>query len=147
MQKTKKPVLEESVFFGYDALKPSFRRGKTVKVDEIAIILEDIRGKFDLVLEGHEALKSYMDRPYEALDRKIDKNTFLIGALNDKIDNVRTELCGEIQEVRSELGGKIDGSPPIWLPTGKTRKPTGPLTGCGKIPRGRMAAPETKRLR
>jgi len=109
MQKTKKPVLEESVFFGYDALKPSFRRGETVKVDEIAIILEDIRGKFDLVLEGHEALKSYMDRPYEALDRKIDKNTFLIGALNDKIDNVRTELCGEIQEVRSELGGKIDG--------------------------------------
>jgi len=92
----KKAVLEVRNFFGYDAFKPPLRRGETLKVDEIAIILEDIRGKVGLVLECQKSLLNGMDRCCDALGRKIDKNTFLLSALNDKIDNVRTELCGKI---------------------------------------------------
>ncbi len=60
--------------------------------DHLEILLEDIRSKFDLVLEGHESLNRKIDNRFDELDRKIDHNSFLIGALNQKIDAVASDL-------------------------------------------------------
>ncbi len=72
--------------------------------NQFEILLEDIQGKFDLVLEGHEALrKEILDARAEsnekhdltavqitALVKKIDDET---GKLNQKIDAIIVDLA------------------------------------------------------
>jgi len=88
--------------------------------DHLEVLLEDIRGKFDLVLEGHDVLRkeirdshqelseriSFVDFKVEALNKKIDG---VHDALNQKIDSVHDELNNKIDGVRDELNQKIDG--------------------------------------
>ena len=71
-------------------------------------ILQDIRGKFDLVLEGHDALHKGIRDTREELCEKINLVDFKVGVLNQKIDGVRDELNQQIDGVRNELGQKID---------------------------------------
>jgi len=63
-----------------------------VEKDHLEILLEDIRGKFDLVLEGHDALRQEIREARQSSDDKQDQTAFLLKALNDKIDRVATEL-------------------------------------------------------
>lgn len=63
-------------------------------------MLEDIRGKFDLVLEGHEALHKRIDIVHQKLDEKIDLNTFKLEA---KIDGVESRLSQKIDAVAADL--------------------------------------------
>jgi hypothetical protein len=58
--------------------------------DNLEILLEDIRGKFDLVLEGHSVLNKRIDD----LDHKLD----------DRFDL----MCFKMQAGHENLGGKID---------------------------------------
>jgi hypothetical protein len=58
----------------------------------LEIILEDIQSKFELVLEGHDALHKKIDTVYQDLGEKIEMNSFKIDALNQKIDNVAADL-------------------------------------------------------
>jgi len=74
----------------------------------VEILLEDIRGKFDLVLEGHDVLRHEIQRTREELNDKIDLNTVKIEALNDKIDSVDQRLGDKIDSVDQRLGDKID---------------------------------------
>ncbi len=60
--------------------------------DHLEILLEDIRSKFDLVLEGHAALDRKIDARFNELNEKVEHNTFVIGVLNDKIDAVASDL-------------------------------------------------------
>ena len=76
--------------------------------DNLEILLEDIRGKFDLVLEGHDALHKEIRNAREELCEKINLVDFKVGVLNQKIDGVRDELNQQIDGVRNELGQKID---------------------------------------
>jgi len=82
------------------------------------VILEDINGKFDLVLEGHATLghmihehraetrqdkrelQALIKTSHDSLDEKIDATA---QHLDDKIDGVRDELKGDIRDVRDEL--------------------------------------------
>ena len=50
--------------------------------DHLEILLEDISGKFSLVLEGNSAIRSEMQEMYDNLNEKIEHSTFLI---NNKI--------------------------------------------------------------
>ena len=79
-----------------------------MKKDNLEIMLEDIRGKFDLVLEGHDALHKEIRDTREELCEKINLVDFKVGVLNQKIDGVRDELGQQIDGVRNELGQKID---------------------------------------
>jgi len=63
-----------------------------VEKDHLEILLEDIRGKFDLVLEGHDALRQEIREARQSSDDKHGQTAFLLQALNDKIDRVATEL-------------------------------------------------------
>ena len=60
--------------------------------DNLEMLLEDIRGKFDLVLEGHSSLHKRIDKAEQNLDDKISLVDFKVGVLNQKIDGVRDEL-------------------------------------------------------
>ena len=61
--------------------------------DHPGILLEDIKGKFDLVIEGHDALNRKIDTESDELKEEIGHNSFLIRTLNDKIDAVGIGRC------------------------------------------------------
>jgi len=77
--------------------------------DHLEILLEDIRGKFDLVLEGHDALHKEIRDTREELCEKINLVDFKVETLNQKIDGVRDGLNQKIHGVRDDLSQKIDG--------------------------------------
>ena len=76
--------------------------------DHLEILLEDIRGKFDLVLEGHDVLHKEIRDTREELCEKIDLVDFKVGALDRKIDGVETSLNRKIDAVETSLNRKID---------------------------------------
>jgi archaellum component FlaC len=71
--------------------------------DHLEILLEDIQGKFDLVLEGHDALRKEIRDTREELCEKINSVDFKVETLNQKIDGVRDELGQKIDSVASDL--------------------------------------------
>ncbi|MFZ3114439.1 MAG: hypothetical protein WA133_08820 [Syntrophales bacterium] len=71
--------------------------------DNLEILLEDIRGKFELVLEGHDALHKAIVDTREKLCEKIDLLDFKVGALNQKIDAVDARLSKKIDAVAADL--------------------------------------------
>jgi len=76
--------------------------------DHLEILLEDIQGKFDLVLEGHDVLRKEIRDTREELCEKINSVDFKVETLNQKIDGVRDDLNQKIDGVRDTLGQKID---------------------------------------
>jgi sigma54-dependent transcription regulator len=76
--------------------------------DHLEILLEDIRGKFDLVLEGHDALHKEIRDTREELCEKINLVDFKVGALNRKIEDVEARLNHKIEDVEASLSQKID---------------------------------------
>jgi len=80
----------------------------SMEKDHLEILLEDIRGKFDLVLEGHDTLRQEIQDTREELGEKINLVDFKVETLNQKIDGVRDDLNQKIDGVRDELGQKID---------------------------------------
>ena len=69
----------------------------------LEILLEDIRGKFDLVLEGHSSLLMRIDKAEQNLNDKISLVDFKVEVLNQKIDGVRDELGQKIDAVAADL--------------------------------------------
>ena len=76
--------------------------------DNLEILLEDIRGKFDLVLEGQEVLRKEIRDTREELCEKIKFVDFKIEVLNQKIDGIHDKLAQKINSVEARLSGKID---------------------------------------
>ena len=71
--------------------------------DHLEILLEDIREKFDLVLEGHGALREEIRNTREELSEKISAVDFKVEILNQKVDGVRDELGKKIDAVAADL--------------------------------------------
>ncbi len=76
--------------------------------EHFEILLEHIENKMQLVLEGHVALDRKFDSRFEELNEKIEHNSFLIGVLNKKIDDVDAKLGQKIDDVDAKLSNKID---------------------------------------
>ncbi len=79
-----------------------------MKKDHLEIILEDIRGKFDLVLEGHDVLRKEIRDTRQELKEDISVVNLKVEALNQKIDSVDEKLTTKINEVETKLTDKID---------------------------------------
>ena len=60
--------------------------------DHLEILLEDISGKFTLVLEGHSAIRSEMQKMHDKLNEKIDHTAFLINVVNQKVDKLEVKV-------------------------------------------------------
>ncbi|MRR06784.1 MAG: hypothetical protein EG828_07550 [Deltaproteobacteria bacterium] len=69
--------------------------------DHLEILLEDIRSKFDLVLEGHAALDKKIDIRFDELNEKIEHNSFKIDTLNKKIDGVAADLTAHRKDTEA----------------------------------------------
>jgi outer membrane murein-binding lipoprotein Lpp len=74
-----------------------------VEKDNMEILLEDIRGKFEIVLEGQAALDKKIDSRFDQLNQKIDLVDFKVGVLNQKIDDVDARLGQKIDAVAADL--------------------------------------------
>lgn len=71
--------------------------------EHFEVLLEDIKGKFDLVLEGHDAIRQEIIRTRDELNEKIETNSFLIKAVNNKIDETEARLTKKIDGVAADL--------------------------------------------
>lgn len=71
--------------------------------DHLEIILEDIKGKFDLVLEGHDAIRKEFNGRFDEMNEKVEMNSMMIQALNKKIDTVDAKLSKKIDAVATDL--------------------------------------------
>jgi vacuolar-type H+-ATPase subunit I/STV1 len=67
------------------------------------MILEDINDKFDLLLEGHEGLRSEIRDLGRKTDERFDLVDFKIDTLNKKIDGVEEKLTKKIDAVAVDL--------------------------------------------
>ncbi len=71
-----------------------------MKKEHLEVLLEDIRSKFDLVLEGHEVLSDEIRDSRVELSTKHEHTVFLIEAMNKKIDSVAAELAAHRKDTR-----------------------------------------------
>jgi len=76
-----------------------------MKKDHLEILLEDIRGKFDLVLEGHDTLRKEIRDSREELGEKINLVDFKVGTLNQKIDAVAADLAAHRADTEGHRTG------------------------------------------
>ena len=76
--------------------------------DHLEILLEDIQSKFELVLEGHDSLRTEIRGARDESNEKHEHTAFLIKALNDKIDAGDAKLDKKIDDVEGRLTKKID---------------------------------------
>ncbi len=72
------------------------------------VILEDINGKFDLVLEGHATLE-HMIHEHRAETRQ-DKRELqaLIQTSHDSLDAKINKVSAELKETREDLSARIE---------------------------------------
>ena len=77
--------------------------------EHLEIILEDIRGKFELVLEGHEVLRKEIQDTRQELGEKISLVDFKVDALSERVNCVESNLNQKIDSVEARLIRKIDG--------------------------------------
>lgn len=76
--------------------------------EHLEVLLEDISGKFALVLEGHEVLRHEIRATRTELKKDIELCNFKIETLNAKIDAVDEKLSKKIDAVDEKLSRKID---------------------------------------
>jgi hypothetical protein len=69
--------------------------------DHLEILLEDIRSKFELVLEGHDALRSEIRELGRKSDERFDLVDFKIDTLNKKIDAVAVDLSAHRKDTEA----------------------------------------------
>ena len=72
-----------------------------MKKDHLEILLEDIRGKVDLVLEGHDARHKEIRDTREELCEKVNSVDFKVETLNSKIDAVASDLTAHRRDTEA----------------------------------------------
>ena len=77
--------------------------------ESLEMILEDINGKFDFILEGYSSLDKKIDKNHQESNEKHAHTAFMLGTLNQKLDGVEAKLIEEIDSVETKLTVKIDG--------------------------------------
>ncbi len=71
--------------------------------EHLEVILESIDSKFNLVLEGHDALRQEIRDLAQKTDERFDLVDFKIDTLNKKIDTVDERLGKKIDTVEKNL--------------------------------------------
>ena len=76
--------------------------------ESLEMILEDINGKFDFILEGYSSLDKKIDKNHQESNEKHAHTAFMLGTLNQKLDGVEAKLIEKIDGVEAKLTAKID---------------------------------------
>lgn len=69
----------------------------------LEILLEDIRSKFDLVLEGHEVLNAKIDAFRDESNEKHEQTDFALKTLNAKIDASQAKNDEKFDRIEFQL--------------------------------------------
>ena len=72
--------------------------------DHLEVLLEDIRGKIDLVLEGHDVLRREIRVARDESNAKHEHTAFLIDTLNKKIDAMAGDLSAHRKDTEAHHG-------------------------------------------
>lgn len=72
--------------------------------ENLEVLLEDISSKFDLVLEGHEVLRSEIRELGRKTDERFDLVDFKIDTLNKKIDAVAADVAAHRADTEAHYG-------------------------------------------
>jgi chaperonin cofactor prefoldin len=72
-----------------------------MKKEHFEVLLEDIKGKVELILEGHASLDKKIDNVHDDLSEKIQLNSIKIDALGNRMDSLERKFDG--------LERKVDG--------------------------------------
>jgi len=90
-------------------------KGGNMEKEHMGILLEDINGKFNLVLEGHDVLlqeikevKQDAQEKFEFLSSLIYEVNKRVDKVDKKIDDVDKRLSAKIDDVDKRLSAKID---------------------------------------
>lgn len=76
--------------------------------EHFEVLLEEMNSKFNLVLEGHSALRSEIREARDESNAKHDHTAFVLNVLNQKVDNLADRV--EKLEVKVDsLEVKVDG--------------------------------------
>lgn len=75
-----------------------------MKKENLEVLLEDISSKFNLVLEGHEVLRSEIRELGRKTDERFDLVDFKIDTLNKKIDAVAADLSAHRKDTEAHHG-------------------------------------------
>ena len=79
-----------------------------MKKENLEVLLEQMNSKFDLVLEGHEVLRSEIRDLSRKTEERFDLVDFKIDTLNKKIDAVDEKLTKRIDAVEENLSNRLD---------------------------------------
>lgn len=79
-----------------------------MKKEHLEILLEQMNSKFDIVLEGHEVLRSEIRDLSRKTDERFDLVDFKIETLNQKIDAVDEKLTKRIDALEENLSRRLD---------------------------------------
>ena len=74
-----------------------------MKKDHFEVLLEEMKGQFTLVLEGHDAIRQEFNVKIDGLTEKVDVNSFEIKVLNKTIVDVEARLSKKIDAVAADL--------------------------------------------
>ena len=74
-----------------------------MKKDNLGFVLEDIRGKFELVLEGHAVLHKEIKDTREQMDERFDMVDFKIETLSEELQQTKNDLNQKIDAVAADL--------------------------------------------
>ena len=72
--------------------------------DHMEILLEDIRSKFDIVIEGHAALDAKMDTMQRELAEKIDQVDFKVEVVNQRVNAIAADLTAHRADTEAHHG-------------------------------------------
>ena len=96
----------------YKILPLNKNKVSAMKKDHFEVLLEEMKGQFTLVLEGHDAIRHEFNEKLDALGEKVEINSIEIKALSKRIDGVEDNLGKRIDGVEGKvdgLGERIDG--------------------------------------
>jgi len=74
-----------------------------MKKDYLEVLLEEMKGQINLVLEGHDAIRQEFNVKIDGLTEKVDVNSFEIKVLNKTIVDVEARLSKKIDAVAADL--------------------------------------------
>lgn len=74
-----------------------------MKKEHMEVLFEDIKGKFDLVLEGNAVLQRQIQEVRHDLNEKFEYSTLLIEGVNRKVDAVEERLTEKIDSVNRKV--------------------------------------------
>jgi hypothetical protein len=76
----------------------------SMEKEHLKMILEDLNGKFDLILEGHESLRGEIRELSRKTDERFGLVDFKIDVLNKKIDGVADDLKDHRADTEAHYG-------------------------------------------